>query len=402
MKYDPSLNTWITIVGTGTKGYCADGTALLSCDIDPQDVFVTNSGQVYFMDRGLHRAIDSESKILTLMGQSFSSGDGAASLSARFNTINSIDVTNADRAIVLDQQEYKFREFEIGGNIQLLAGNGKNAVPNTTDAANSQPIYNTGSGPWWDDFKIDPATGNVFYNGGTSHILMLNRSTGRWVNIMGGGATSYAAGDGLSGSSLNLGSYPARILGFDGTNILASINSWNGATHSDSFFKLYTISDGTQSSLAGVAGAATNNFFCNDGTAGTSCAVPQSYAINHTRATYDTLGSRWLFMQYNSSTVRNLAVNGNVGTLTTLTENVTSFAYRRDAGLTVNQIFYCSSADKKLHKKDLVTLTDTAYSWPVSAMACTGRALIYNATRGSLIFPYTQNNLTGIAEYTTP
>ena len=395
-RYNLATNTWTTLLGTGTKGSCTDGTAATSCRILISDAFVTAQSQIYFMDRGRLRTIDSAGNVVTIVGQSLSYGDGGNALNARLNVVNNIDqATDTSPVIVLDLGEARFREFTIGGNITTIAGNGTGAAPALGVAATGEGIVTTGAGPFWDDFKAD-GSGNVYYNRGQG-IAKLNRATGFWEMLVGNGATSYAAADGLLGANISFPGYPPRILGFNGTQILAATNRHDGTNHADIYMKLYAITNGTQSAFAGTG---VDGSFAVDGTAGTASNVPNSYSSNYTRATYDSFASRWAFARYNSNTIKSLTPGGNIGTIATLGANARSFVYRHDGAN--NIVYYCGNADGKLHKYNVTTTTDTTYTWPIASMRCTGRTLIWNATRESIIFPFTQNGLAGIAEYTTP
>jgi hypothetical protein len=402
-QFDVATNTWVTHVGTGAIGSCVDGTLATSCPIDTQDVFVNAQSQIYFVDKGRIRTVDSDGKVLTLAGQSYSFGDGGLALSARFNSIYFNQQRDTGEIIVLDFQERLFREFSIGGNIQTIAGNSQGGTPNTSSLATTQPIEVGAS--FREEFSINPTNGDIYYNRGYPIIGKLDRATQKWVNFVGGGANDYfnPATDGMAGTSIKLygpnNFFTPKILGFDGTSILAYIDRVPTAAAEDSFFKLYRISDGLQTHLAGTTGAAPASI-CTDGTATTSCGLPTTGNNQFTGTTYDTTGTRWLALVSGSNKVRSFTIGGNVGTLLTLPSNAYSFAYRRTGGSPAEIVYYCSTTDGKLHKHNMTT--DTTLAWPVTSMACSGKSLIYNSTRNSLIFTYSQNGLMGVAEYLNP
>lgn len=407
-RYSSTTRTWTTLVGTGTQGSCIDGTAATSCKIDPQDVFVTANSRIYFVDRGRIRYVDDSGNVVTIAGQSFSYGDGGNALSARFGKINDIslwDDAGTDKVIVLDQAEIRLRELSIDGNIATIAGDGSNGVPNTVAAANAQAITISGSGVYFDYFTND-ASGNVFL-GDTYSIKKLNRGTGLWTSLVGGGATDYMTADGLAGNLINLSfGYYGVALGYDGTNILSVKSHYSGG-HVDALMKLYTVANGTQSSLAGVTGAATGNYCAvgGGGTALTACAVPFSYGEAHLDPHYDSVGTRWLASTIGSTSVRILDPGGNMAQLVSVTNGMGSFTYRRIADAPnpdIEMIYYCATGDGRLYKYNVNTATNTALDWPVASMSCTGRAMTYSASRNSLLFIYKQNNLYGVAEYINP
>ena len=408
-KYDPSTRLWSAIVGTGGVGHCADGTPALSCDIDPQDVFVSALGQIYFMDKGLIRTVDQSGNVLTLMGQSYSFGDGGKALSSRMNLVNGAQYWNdggTEKIVLLDQQEYRIREFEIGGNIQTIAGNGSNAQPNTSSPANTQGLQLAVSGTYWDFFALDTSDGSVFMSRGSSWLVSLNRSTGKWQDIVGGGATYYhdPTAHGQVGSNLRFSTYPPMVLGFDGTNVLATISSYDSGlkkrTHS--FVNSYAKTDGTQTHVLGVQGVSASYEYCADSTPLASCdaaAASPSYVVSN--AAYDSFDNKWIIKAKNYPALRLVSAGGTMSTLATPPRDASSIAYRRDAGKTVDILYYCS--DGALYKYDLNGgPTETLLTWVVPGFECTGRTLEYNSSRNSLIFPYKFNGLSGVAEYLNP
>jgi hypothetical protein len=402
-RYSSTTRTWTTLVGTGGLGTCSDGTLATSCPIDPQDAFITTTSRIYFVDRGRIRYVDDSGNVVTLAGQAFSYGDGGSALSARFGRVNDVALWNdagTDKVLALDLQEMRLREFPIDGNISTIAGNGINSAPNTTTAANVQSIYISGNGQVFDYFTVD-SSGNVYMPRSFNYLGKLNRATGIWSNVAGGGATGYTTADGLIGSNIALSpSYQPIVLGFDGTSLLTALLSYSGG-YTDSMLKLYTVANGTQSAMAGVTGAATSSYCASGvGTALTSCAVPYLLNQSHIDANYDSFGSRWIASTVGSTTPRVLVAGGNMVNLTTLPRGANAIAYRHDAGN--NIVYYCASTNSRLYKYNITTATETALAWPISSMTCAGRAMTYSSSRGSLIFIYKQNNLYGIAEYQSP
>ncbi|MGK5082685.1 hypothetical protein WDW37_05210 [Bdellovibrionota bacterium FG-1] len=399
-KYIPSTNTWTTVVGTGTVGVCEDGTAALSCNIDPKDTFVTATGQVYFMDRGRLRTLDSSNQVVTIIGQLRSFGDGGNPLSARFNSIYSLDKTTADDIIVYDSGENRLRQLTIGGTIQTIAGNGNPQTQNTTAAATTQGIYaaSTAAGL----IRVNPSTGDVFstING---YIMKLDRSTSKWVALVGGGATSYSLADSLTGTNISMGSYTGGILGFDGTNLLMVQGRYSAGVF-DCFLKNYTITNGTQSHVAGFVGSSCGGLNA-DTTPVTSSGTHAntSGTLNMIPAYWDGPNNRWLSVDraVAQTTVRALNIGGNLGPLTTTTYGIGAFTYRKEGSN--EYLYYCkNSTSGTLQRKNITAGTESSLAWPISSLFCSGYSLLYDSTRNSLIFPFTQNGLGGVAEYILP
>jgi hypothetical protein len=399
-KYDPATRAFTTVLGTGGSGTCADGTVATSCAVDLSDATTDANGKMYFLERGKIRTIDQSNLVYTVMGSGYTAGDGGAAISARIGSISDVKLWNNgtnDKVVLADSSEFRLREFDIDGNIQTVAGNGSAGHPNTTTAAAGQPLaYNDDASISILTIQVNPADGTIYSSAvDNNHISKIDRSTGKWVNIVGGGGTTYdgATADGKLGNQLYLPGYNARLFGFDGTNLAAQIYQYTNS----SMLKTYAVSNGTQSALAGVQG--TNGNFAADGTAGTASTVPGTQDAVES-GIWDAFGSRWIFgAKYsNQKPIRFLAAGGNLGTVATLTNTPTSFTYRHDASN--NMIYYCSGG--KLYKYNVTTTTNTALSWPITAMQCSGRAMVYSASRSSLIVPFIQNGIGGVLEYFNP
>jgi hypothetical protein len=400
VKYIPASNSYVTVVGNGLQGSCSDTTAAVSCPIEPFDLFVNARGQIYFNDRGRIRVVDASGNVQTIIGQGLAYGDGGPALSARFRTINNIDQRASGAITILDREEYRFREFAIGGAISTIAGNGTNAAPDTVALANVQPLMIGSAGVFWDDYAEASATGDLYFNRGF-YLARLNRVTGKWVDLAGGGATSYEVGDGKPGNQIYYPFYLPSVLAFDGTNVMTAIHSYDVAAKvlSNMTFKLYS-GAGVQNALSGIVATTAAPSMCPDGTAVTDCVLPPTYGSLWSRAQYDSYGAQWVLLQNGTGAIRKFA-GGTVGTLSNLAVAASSFRYRHDASN--NVLYYCGSSDGRLHKIDLQAAgPDTLLPWPVASMSCAGRTLLYNTGRNSLIFPYIQNGLMGIAEYSSP
>ncbi len=419
-RYNVGSNTWTTLLGTGTNGQCADGTLATECSVDLFDVDVSQQHYIYFVDHGLIRTIDDDDKVLTLLGQRLSFGDGGAPLSARFNTVNDLRRKNNGDVVVLDAQEARVRRFTPGGTIITLAGTGTSAIPNASDPGRTQPIYLRSSGVYWDSLAIDPTNGDLFFNrGNLISRLNTNDPGASWIDIAGTGTTPYMSGDGLLGSQILFPYYPPLVFGFDGTKLLAGVGAYDPdlRTLADAFLKLYDKSTGEQSGLAGVTGPAAD-VFCADGLAGTSCAVPYFYSpVYHLTPSWDpafdddatppALGRWVLASAAQSSQIRGLSPSGSMTTIATLPFTASAFAYRRiplgnpdDSSDDTEIIYYCNAG--VLRRYTVSPESDVALTWPISSMSCAGRTLIYDAANDSILFIYKQNHLVGIAEYLNP
>lgn len=396
-KYNPDNNSWTRLVGTGVRGQCVDGTNALSCAVDPNDVFVTATGQIYFMDRNQIRVVDSNNTIRTLFGQSLAYGDNLIATSARLSRTFFLDRANDGRIIFTDPSEQRMREFTIGGNMAHVAGTGSEGTPNTTEPASSQSIY---ANYWGGQYPlvVDPVTADIFYTRDGYQLSRLVRSTGRWTDIAGNGGTSYVNADGMLGSQVAFSGYPMGPQGYNGSQLLRHFHQWNGTTYFESFFKLYSTADGTQTHLAGVTGINLDHWDnCPAGTPVANCKVPSNHN-SMSRAQWDYGNGRWLIHQVGSSRVRTATVGGNVGDLVTLPRGIQSFYYVVKSS--VPFIYYCSGG--RMYKYNLNTSGETTLAWPSSTISCDGYSMAWDPVRSSIVFPIMQNGIGGIAEILDP
>jgi hypothetical protein len=402
--FDPTAQTFSTVLLGPTNGSCVDGTVATACNADISDAYADANGQFYYVERGKIRTIDQSGNVQTLMGAGLNSGDGGLATMARMGSVNDVKLWNDgsnDRVVIMDNTQFRIRDFPIGGNISLLAGNGSNGSPNTTGAAAGQPlIYSANGGVDNMYIQVHPTTGDV-YSGSAiqGYITKLPRATGIWTKIVGNfSGTLYTLADGLTGLNINLfGSYSPKVIGFDGTsNLLVHKSRFSASNSRDAFLKVYDTATGTQSHVAGIVGVGTY-VYSADGTAGTSTNV----SLAESSGAWDAFSSRWAFLNGNAerNLIRTQTVGGAIGTIATLSNQAVSFAYRHDASN--NVIYYCDS-NSFLRKYNVTTTTDTALTWPIAKMKCVGHGMVYSSSRNSLIFPFTQDGIGGVAEYFNP
>ena len=398
-KFNQVDGTWEHVIGKTAQGSCPDGTLASDCHIDLMDAYVNRAGQIYFVDRGRIRTFDHNQRVLTLFGQSFSHGDGEDALASRFNVINSIALAPNNKIIVLDQEESLFREFSIGGSIQTIAGNGQNATPSLTVTSDQTSVITKSHGSFFDDFVADPLTGDIFFNQNAAAIIKLNRQTNMWQRVVGPGATKYSAGDGLLGSNISFGNYPPRLIGYSSKNILAMLQDYQSPSIINGYFKLYDQDDEfRQTNLLGRLGV-NGGAICADGSTEHNCNLPSGYSNHFSRAHFNQEKEEWYFLIQNNNQIKKMSVGGTMANLTSLTYPALSFTY-----VVSNEeelLFYCAN-DGRLYKKNITLNEESALLWPVTSMSCKGRSLLYHETRKTLIFPYMQNGLYGIAEYLNP
>jgi len=398
-RFDLATHSFVTVVGSGINGTCADGTPALSCNLDVSDVTATRSGQLYFVDRGRIRTVDQAGAVYTLMGASLTAGDGLESAYARIGSPFDVKVwSNAGTPTVVffDATQFRIREFPIGGVIQTIAGTGSHGTPNLTAPAVSQPLSYADNGTLNElYFQVHPTLGTLFSSRAPPFFSKLDRSTGLWVDLAGGGATPYYATTDALGLSVNFtSSYSPKAIGFDGANkLLLQKFRYNNNRAEDSFLENFDLSTNHLTQLAGVTGAA-DVFMCADGTPRASCAM--SYA--RSGAAWDATASRWLVLNPGEPTLVRAVSPTSVAlsTVVTLSTPVVSIALNR--GAAVNKLYFCRDTGV-LGVYDFTTSTESTLPWPIARMKCTGRNLVWVPTRNTVVFPFTIDGVGGIAEY---
>ncbi len=398
--------TYTRILGSGTRGECADGTLATACNMDIYSVFVDKNGKVYFNDRGRIRTLDEEGKVVTIFGQGLSYGDNVNAINARFNNISRVTRLDNGKIVVNDTSSYYLKEFAIEGNINILAGNGTVATASTSAAANTQPVRN----PYWT--VVDRATGNIYMDRVEWHygrFAMLNRATGMWEDVFSNtSGTSYydPTADGKIGSDIDVAGSNNRALpvGFANGKLFLSRMKHNSTDlrYEDFMLKAYDSTDSyRQEHVWGVLGYNDVNEGCTAlrtaPTSGSTCEY--EYWDNYRNIFYDSVDAKYVTAKmYRGAQRRVIAIkDGNVEQIAYTARNIDDgFVYTRRGG--TQYLYYCYGS--RLYGHNIDTDTDLgALSWTMPQLSCRGVQFDYNPTNDSIIFPFEQNGLYGVAEY---
>jgi len=402
-NYDGS---YTRILGSGTRGQCADGTLATSCAMDIYSVFVNQAGKVYFNDRGRIRTLDEEGKVVTIFGQSYSYGDGVNATNSRFSNISRVKRLNNGKIIVNDTDGRFIKEFTPDGNIVLLAGNGVISTQDTTTQANQQQVRN----PYW--IAVDRVTGNIYSDRNTHYgtLAMLNRSTGLWEDIFSNSSgTAYydPSADGKVAADIDVNGSANRMLplGFANGQLFANRMKYNGTEqrYEDYMMKKYDSADSyRQSHVIGKVGFETANESCTEmrtaAVDGSTCFY--EYWDNFRAIFHDSNANRYITAKmYRGSQRRIVAINSN-GTIEQIAytpRNIDDgFTYARRAG--TDYLYYCNGS--KLYAHNITTDNDLGVlPWSMTGFSCKGVEYDYNPVNDSIIFPFEQNGLYGVAEY---
>jgi len=400
VNYD---GTHTRILGTGTQGQCDDGTGPLSCNMDIQDIFVTPDEKIYFVDGGLIRTIDEDGLVKTLFGQRATFGDGVNAITSRFEQISFIGERDDERIIVADATGMLIKEFTIEDDIHIIAGNGANAQQVVPGLAIGNPI----SDPSW--LTMDSSTGNIYARktDGEGQIIVLDRSTGNWEYVLGPnpGGTQFLSADGLVGSALKTGSNQDRALpiGFGDSKLLVHRMRYNPVEIQEDNYTLKIYDEGDsyrQSHLAGGLADTGINTMCASGTLTANCKMPH-WDRFISGGQWDDVTESWIVHNRATRAIYSLKQGANATLLATLPSQTDSGTIMiRESGQMI--MYYCRS-NGRIHKFNLSTQSEIgALDWPITGMNCRGRRLLYNSNRNTIIFPFEQNGLYGVAEYALP
>ncbi|MGZ3697811.1 MAG: hypothetical protein ACXWP5_06800, partial [Bdellovibrionota bacterium] len=412
-----------TLLGNGSSTTnCTDGTAALACALNIQDYFVDQQSNIYWLAYGVIRTLDQSGKVVTIAGQSMSAGDGGSALSARIPAINSGRTwrnAGTDKVVIVDPVSSTVREASVGGTIAAIVGNGTsaNAVPGSATGQGFL-IYGPYTGS---DVGLDPSNGYLYTMQGAA-ILQLNRGTGNWVNFVGGGpmANYYYISDGFVGTNINPSAYGINFAGVVGGNLyvgLEGLFSSGCAGYCYETMKSYNVATTVQSAYLAEQLNPPGSF-CTAGTAVSACNPTSTFSA------YDSVGDgvtgpRWIMTTGTTNgtdqTLMSVPLNtaGTVTQLVVLPRGFDSFTYNDPSdGGNHRWVYYCSSG--RLYKYNVGSAGggETALTWPIAAMSCVGsmanptalqnNALWYDTNRQTVVFPYKENGLYGVAEYINP
>ncbi|WP_374000339.1 beta strand repeat-containing protein [Bdellovibrio bacteriovorus] len=384
-SWDADTNSLTLLLGTtsGSRAICPDGTPKTSCAIMLNDVFISKTGQIFFMEKGLIRTVDSDDKILTVFGQGITSGDGDRSTNARISSLMDLEFGKnnggaRDRFYIIDWGNYSIREFQLGGSIRYIGYGG---------------LYN---------FASDTGSGDIFW-GNQGGLYRLDYNTLASTLVAGGGGTAFTtAADGTNGASISFTAgasiaYNGQVLAWDGKDVLQHKSRWNSGTV-DAMLKIYDSSSSyKQYHVAGVTGA--NGAFPATTTPAATAYLP---AYGGLSGAYPSTANSWLLTPF-SSTIYTVTRGGDISPYKNFPRSMTGFAWDNKVhDATRERFFYCNS--NKLYQYDMKTDSESQLSWSQPGLSCVGstRRLLYHPERNSVIFAVYSSGFYGVAEYFLP
>lgn len=409
--------TWQLVVGNAgsDNGACADGTPALSCPVDPEDVFVTREGRLYYLARGQLRYLDGNGLVRTLYGDGFSGGDGGSPLSARFKRIGHFDRFATSGAMaVYDADEARLRE--VSTVVQTVAGDGTiTGAPLDLSVGPTGQPFPAVSGLAYDN------SGRVLITAAATNPptvvptrkYVLRLTPGAWSVAGGGSNLANADYDtpgtlpltGPSGVDMTAARY-WTVIGYDAGSDEAIIHyaQTDGVVLWDRLLKRLAFGANEQRDLAGVnddmGSAQASQAWCpgvTGPTAATGCVTPAQGMMHAQRDT-----TRWLVASTRDAT-RLVALDapfpGNAQVVATTAQAMAAFALHRSNG--PEELVYCAS-NGTLRRRVLPAGPESVVTLPPS-MTCDSNAMIYaspdaGAAYHRMIFAFSQYGLAGLAE----
>ncbi|KAG2373947.1 hypothetical protein C9374_011612 [Naegleria lovaniensis] len=117
------------IAGNGVAGFSGDGALARTAQLNhPKGIFVTFSGEIYIADCYNHRIrkIDSQGIISTVVGRGNTpgmSGDFGSALNAQLSFPENVYLSNSLELYIVDTGNHRIRKVNRNGIIQTIAGN---------------------------------------------------------------------------------------------------------------------------------------------------------------------------------------------------------------------------------------------------------------------------------------
>ncbi|MBT3175677.1 MAG: hypothetical protein HOG03_05240 [Desulfobacula sp.] len=380
-----------TIAGTGSAGDTGDGGLATSARLDqPRGVFKDNSGDIYIADTKNHkiRRIDMFGDISTVAGtgDSGSSGDGGAAISARLAEPKAIIKDSSGNLYISDTNNDKIRKVNTSGVISTFAGTGSAGSSGDGGAATSA-MLNTPRGIYMD------SSGNLYIaDKGNDKIRKVDTSGD--ISTIAGTGSSGSSGDGGAATAAQLDEPKGVFKDTTGNLYIADSNN-------SKIRKVDTSGD-----ISTIAGTGSSGF-SGDGSLATSAQINKPQAV-----LMDTTGELYI-ADTNNSKIRKVDTSGYIltfvsssgagdegdGGLATLAQlNHPAGIFKDSSGL-----YIADTNNHKIRKVDpsgiITTIAGTGSSgWTGDGGAATSatldspRNMVKSASSGNLYIADTKNH----------
>jgi hypothetical protein len=405
-KLDRSQKQWVNLLGLGYQSQCEDAVKATDCGVDLQAAFVGLQGRIFVADRGRIRVLNQDTSLFTVAGQRFNYGDDSWAASARFGRLDYFDRDQNGKLIILDSLEGRIREFARRQSIRSIAGDGSNRDQSPGATALNKPMYVS----YWGgetSMSVDPATSDV-YVGNSSNIMQLNRASGTWKKIAGGGSTYYYQGQNKLGGDISF-RYPPVVLGYAHDRVVASNQSWRQDNNGE-YFGCYLDSFQTQNSnlhqlLAGTIEICGGGYG-SDGSKLMESLVSQNFGMQQWMASFIPQSNVWLVGLTNSARIIEISEDPTALMKTHVVlpaskSGIASFD-RRVNDQNQEIFYYCDSGSRKIYRYNVATGLKTELPLPSDSIKCAGYRVRWDPQNKSVVFPYSQSGLNGLAEILDP
>lgn len=196
-----SLSTGVIdlVCGDGQLRYYGDGgLANVASLNNPRGLALDSAGNLYIADSGNSRIrrITSDGKINSIAGNGTATyaGDGGAATSASLLDPTDVAVDSSGNVYVAERSGHRIRKFTVGGSINTVAGNGTAGAPAGDGGNGTDQMLNFPAG-----LALGPQ-GDLFIADGSNNRIRRLATDGTIYTYAGTGRTSYG-GDGGKATS---------------------------------------------------------------------------------------------------------------------------------------------------------------------------------------------------------
>lgn len=420
-QYDRNTKSFDMILGTGYRGRCADGTQALSCADKIDAAFINETGQVYFMNRGLIRTLKSDGTVVTIAGATTADIDGPA-LDTFIGSVLHFHIRDNGLILYADQADYQFREVDPAKSVKTIVDGSFNWA------------HDSGS-----RFAMDPVTGDFFHHNGGWQVAKYTRSSsafgasGSWSPFIAGNGTlgwDDPAANGssdidlIANGSSNVGPgapwtswgawIPPYPLLYDGSNLLVWISKAvsqqdvNGTTvvHNQPYrssLLSFDVNTKVMHRMAGRLDAIGYDVMETGPAADQLQILASEWGHRMLGPYFDPTSSprRYFTSRADWNNIYEIIDGGGTRILTTTTnDRVHGMAYRKVAGEDI--IYYCGINNGQLYKRNVNTGVETQLPYNVPNMRCSGYGMQWSNHSQAIVFAYSLDGYNGIAEIIDP